>query len=71
VLLKVEELLWFDHSEGAINAPAFEDVVERPRRSVAGVVPALERDQRARSAEEGSFETSYRIHLRKAIGQVS
>jgi hypothetical protein len=46
-------------------------VVERPRRSVAGVVPALERDQRARSAEEGSFETSYRIHLRKAIGQVS
>jgi hypothetical protein len=71
VLLEIEELLRFYRGEWPVDAPAFEEVTKRPRRSIAGVVPALESNDRARPAEEGSFKASYRVHQWKAIGQVS
>jgi hypothetical protein len=71
VLLEIEELLRFDHGEGSIDVPALEEVAERAGCCIAGIVPALKSDECARPAEEGSFEASYRIHPRKAIGQVS
>jgi hypothetical protein len=71
VLLEIEELLRFYDGEWPIKFPAFEEVAERARRGIAGVIPAFECDDRARPAEEGSFKASYRVHAQKAIGQVS
>jgi hypothetical protein len=71
VLLEVEELLRFDGRKRAIDLPPVEEMPERSRRSITSVIPSLERDDRARPAKAGSFEASYRVHGRKAIGQVS
>ena len=71
MLLEVEELFGLDCGKRPIDIPAFEEVSERPGRSIAGVVPSLESDDGARPAKGGSFKASYRVHGWKAIGQVS
>jgi hypothetical protein len=69
VLLEVEELLGLYDRERMCDTPTFEKVAQGSRRSVTCVVPAFEREDRARPAKRGPGKSSYGVHDGKAIGR--
>lgn len=71
MLLEVEEVLRFDDGERLVNLAGLEKMAESSGCSVARIVPALEREDRAWPAKGGSAKASYGVHDRKAIGQTS
>jgi len=68
MLLEVEELLRFDDSERMRDTPPLEKVPQCSRGRIASIVPAFEREDRARPAKRGPGKSSYGVHDGKAIG---
>jgi hypothetical protein len=69
VLLEVEELLRFDDGEGVPDVAVLQQMAEGSGGGITCVVPAFERENRARPAKGRFSEASYGVHDRKAIGR--